>query len=154
MLVAKPQESSIGYSEPLHIAEGDMVELIYSGAGSHHSIAELEVTVDGTVSIYSYYSVVDSKDATPKFAGPCTVRAKGTDILNHAMLTVAIHRGGPNTPSAVPTNAAVIPEDANGQFQVILESSTDTITWSPAMPGSYGGSTQKRFFRTRIVKTN
>ena len=56
---------------------------------------------------------------------------------------------------AVPTqasNVAVIPEDENGQYEVILESSTDMITWTPANAGTYGGTTTKRFFRTRIVK--
>ena len=56
---------------------------------------------------------------------------------------------------AVPTqagNVAVIPEDENGQYQVILESSTDLITWTVTNAGTYGGTTTKRFFRTRIVK--
>ncbi len=56
------------------------------------------------------------------------------------------------TVPATPANVAVIPEDATGQFEVILESSVDMITWSPANPGTYGGNTASRFFRTRIVR--
>lgn len=56
--------------------------------------------------------------------------------------------------NAIPANAVVIPEDAGGQFQVILESSTDLVNWQAANPGNYGGSTQRRFFRTRIVRVN
>ena len=55
-------------------------------------------------------------------------------------------------PAVTPSNAVVIPNDAAGTFQVILESSTDLITWTAANPGSYSGTTQQRFFRTRIVK--
>ena len=58
----------------------------------------------------------------------------------------------PASPSVTPSNAAVIPVDANGTFTVILESSTDLITWTAANPGDYSGNTTKRFFRTRIVK--
>jgi hypothetical protein len=56
--------------------------------------------------------------------------------------------------NVIPANAVVIPEDAGGQFQVILESSTDLVNWQAANPGNYGGSTQRRFFRTRIVRVN
>jgi len=66
-------------------------------------------------------------------------------------LTFSIQRANSPT-TATPANAVVIPEDATGQYQVILESSTDLITWTAANPGNYGGSTEKRFFRTRIVK--
>ena len=54
----------------------------------------------------------------------------------------------------VSRNVAVIPEDVNGEYEVILESSTDMITWSPANPGNYGGNTAGRFFRIRMEKTN
>ena len=55
----------------------------------------------------------------------------------------------------VPTQSnqiAVVPEDEGGQFDVIMESSTDLITWTQANSGTYGGDTTKRFFRVRITK--
>ena len=51
----------------------------------------------------------------------------------------------------VPSTSVVIPADAAGPVQIILESSTDLITWTAATPGSYGSSTAKRFFRVRAV---
>lgn len=51
----------------------------------------------------------------------------------------------------VPSTSVVIPSDAAGPVQVILESSTDLLNWTPANPGSYGASTVKRFFRVRAV---
>jgi len=53
--------------------------------------------------------------------------------------------------SVIPANAVVIPADSTGSVQIILESSTDLITWTQANPGTYGASTIKRFFRIRAV---
>lgn len=36
-----------------------------------------------------------------------------------------------------------------GQTDVYLEQSSDLITWSQCLPGSYSAATQKRFFRVR-----
>jgi hypothetical protein len=47
------------------------------------------------------------------------------------------------------SNSVVIPADASGPVQVVLESSQDLISWTEAQPGTYGASTQKRFFRVR-----
>ena len=54
----------------------------------------------------------------------------------------------------VSSQVAVIPNDPNGQFEVILESSVDLVTWNVAKPGTFGGDTPRRFFRTRIVRRN
>ena len=53
--------------------------------------------------------------------------------------------------TTVPSTAVVIPTDATGPIDIILESSTDLITWTAATPGTYGSSTTKRFFRVRAV---
>jgi hypothetical protein len=47
--------------------------------------------------------------------------------------------------------SVVIPSDAAGPVQIILESSTDLLNWAVAIPGSYGASTERRFFRVRAV---
>ncbi len=52
----------------------------------------------------------------------------------------------------IPSNAVVIPADAGGPVRVLLESSTDLITWNSAEPGTYGTSTTNRFFRVRTVR--
>ena len=56
-----------------------------------------------------------------------------------------------STTATTPTSAVVIPTDATGPVKIILESSTDLVTWTEANPGSYGVSTTKRFFRVRAV---
>ena len=49
----------------------------------------------------------------------------------------------------LPQNTVVIPTDAGGPVQILLESSIDLLTWSPVSPGTYGASTASRFFRVR-----
>ncbi len=87
-----------------------------------------------------------------QIAGPAVIQLAdpGDASITVTMATLEVTR--PASPSVTPSNAAVIPVDANGTFTVILESSTDLITWTAANPGDYSGNTVKRFFRTRIVK--
>lgn len=51
----------------------------------------------------------------------------------------------------VASQVVVIPQNGTAPADVILESSTDLITWTAATAGSYPTSTAKRFFRVRIV---
>jgi hypothetical protein len=84
-------------------------------------------------------------------SGPVTITLNPFQThIDYAVATLEVTR--PASPSVTPSNAAVIPVDANGTFNVILESSTDLITWTAANPGDYSGNTVKRFFRTRIVR--
>lgn len=53
--------------------------------------------------------------------------------------------------SPTPSNTVVIPSDAAGPVEIILESSVDLVNWTRAEPGEYGASTEKRFFRLRAV---
>lgn len=53
--------------------------------------------------------------------------------------------------TTTPTSSVVIPTDATGPVKIVLESSTDLVTWTEANPGTYGASTTKRFFRVRAV---
>lgn len=58
------------------------------------------------------------------------------------------------TPSAnllVPTASVVIPSDATGPVQIVLESSADMVNWSAALPGTYGSTYTNRFFRVRAI---
>ena len=57
-----------------------------------------------------------------------------------------------STVSTIPSNAVVIPSDSSGPVQIILESSEDMVNWNSANPGTYGASTNERFFRIRAVQ--
>ncbi|MGK0184420.1 MAG: hypothetical protein ACI9R3_000186 [Verrucomicrobiales bacterium] len=57
------------------------------------------------------------------------------------------------TASTQTGQTVVIPEDANGDVEIILESSKDLINWTAANPGTYNSeTTDQRFFRVRAVK--
>jgi len=53
--------------------------------------------------------------------------------------------------SNLPSNTVVIPTDASGPVEIIMESSKDLVNWTRAEPGTYGADTPKRFFRVRAV---
>ena len=69
---------------------------------------------------------------------------------NHPCL-VTLEIETPVTTSYVPANAVLIPSDATGPVQILLESSSDLVNWTGALPGTYGASHSNRFFRVRAL---
>ncbi len=120
---------------------------VYEGAQ-----ARVLFTVAGETRWAPLFAIQGSSFIPFEIAGPASIALRPPDesTQNYAIATLEVTR--PASPSVTPSNAAVIPVDANGTFTVILESSTDLITWTAANPGDYSGNTVKRFFRSRIVK--
>ena len=56
-----------------------------------------------------------------------------------------------NSSPGLPSNTVVIPTDASGPVEIVMESSKDLVNWTRAEPGTYGTDTPKRFFRIRAV---
>jgi hypothetical protein len=146
--------SDTRYSDTITLGAGDSAKTVYCSNSGSYSI-EFELTIGALTfnipqSITAQYSTI----GTPIIAGPATIRLKvyGLSAVP-TIATLSITRAN-SVANVIPANAVVIPEDAGGQFQVILESSTDLLNWAAANPGSYGGSTAKRFFRTRIARIN
>ncbi|MBB5038283.1 hypothetical protein [Prosthecobacter dejongeii] len=141
------------FSESVILKAGDCSRILYTGYDTE-GVTSSGVTVEVTIgqSVFGY--PLSGATATLVIAGPATLRLKKNSPFSPAagLVTLGITRAL-TAENAVPSNAVVIPNDATGQFQVILESSTDMITWTAALPGTYGGSTEKRFFRTRIQRT-
>jgi hypothetical protein len=54
--------------------------------------------------------------------------------------------------NTISATSVVVPANAVGDVDVLLEQSTDMITWTQCLPGTYNASTQKRFFRVRAVE--
>ena len=95
----------------------------------------------------------DAQSPIP-LVGPATitvVAGVANRILGMKVVKTVTAAAQSNDQAGTPSNAVVIPADATGPVQVVLESSTDLITWTGATPGSYGTSTTKRFFRVRAV---
>jgi hypothetical protein len=51
-----------------------------------------------------------------------------------------------------PTSLLVIPENSTGNYNIVVETSSDTATWTPFHSQTVSAADAKRFFRTRIVK--
>lgn len=134
------------YSQILTLQSGENAKLIHlTGNAEFQHTLHVQFDGDGEwrrfdPSVYSLQNFT--------VVGPAAIRLSNSTSMP-AVASFEVNRKADVT---VPVASVVIPEDAAGQFQVILESSTDTITWTQAQPGTYGGSTVKRFFRTRIVK--
>jgi hypothetical protein len=52
---------------------------------------------------------------------------------------------------AGPTTILVLPENATGNYNLLVESSTDSINWIPFHSGTVNSDTAERLFRVRIV---
>ena len=52
----------------------------------------------------------------------------------------------------ISSTSVVVPSNATGDVDVLLEQSNDMITWTQCLPGTYNSSTVKRFFRVRAVE--
>ena len=52
---------------------------------------------------------------------------------------------------AGPTTVLVLPENATGNYNLVVESSTDSINWIPFHSGTVNSDTAERLFRVRIV---
>jgi len=68
-----------------------------------------------------------------------------------AVVTLKITRA--NEVNAVqPTSVLVIPENSTGNYDIVVETSDDTATWTPFHSQTVLATDPKRFFRTRIVR--
>lgn len=93
-----------------------------------------------------------------KIAGPATLTLslpgqQDMTVGEGCLLTYKVTDNSTSSTALSPLagTAVVIPSDATGPVQIILESSTDLLNWATATTGSYGASTQRRFFRVRAL---
>lgn len=93
------------------------------------------------------------KYPAPVIVGPATINLLSNERFQEANdgQAVLIYVVTSAVASSTPSNTVVIPSDAAGPVEIILESSVDLVNWTRAEPGEYGASTEKRFFRLRAV---
>ena len=82
-------------------------------------------------------------------SGPATVSLSLQTAGGDGFVTFKVFD---NVSENTPSTAVVIPTDATGPVNIILESSADLVNWTAALPGTYGTSTTNRFFRVRAVR--
>lgn len=90
-----------------------------------------------------------NQDNLPVIAGPATIRLANYSNISPALSTFSIKRA--NTPQTTPSQVVVIPDDGQGDREVLLESSTDMVTWTPTQAGLFNSNNAARFFRVRII---
>lgn len=54
--------------------------------------------------------------------------------------------------STTPLNIISLPDDNNGDVEILIESSTDLLSWTPVYSGSAGTSNNAAFIRTRLIQ--
>ena len=124
------------------VPNGKLAEIV-CGYGSIKIFRQVDGIYDGRFGFLQ----LDARSQFPYYVcGPCKIENNDNAVL----LTLRL-KDNISTTTTTPTSAVVIPTDATGPVNVILESSTDLVTWTAANPGTYGASTTKRFFRVRAV---
>jgi hypothetical protein len=131
--------SAYAPSEILVLNQGDTAKCVFSYCNTPNQVF-MEFTTNSVI-----YEIIAPTNAV--IAGPATIRIKAYNAGgNKGIATFSITRAGLASPPAA------IPQEAGTTWNVILESSSDLINWTPTNPGEYGGTEPKRFFRTRMVK--
>jgi hypothetical protein len=130
----------------LDIATNQVAEVVshpYTGSGASVSVIKdgLAVPISPIVTINNpgfFQPVI--------VAGPASIRLVSEVPGDQGFCTIKV------TPETFPPgNTLVIPADSKGAA-VILESSTDLISWSSASPGVFTNLTANLFFRLRAER--
>jgi hypothetical protein len=156
-LLANYQTITTDAPDPINISipAGQVLEIVnFTNSGPSGSSGTLDLLFSGITQRVATAVAVGSTSTGARgstFVGPATLQlhAAGGGIL---CLTHKLFDNSTDIAATAPSNSVVIPADAAGPVQIILESSTDLITWTAANPGTYGSSTSKRFFRVRAVR--
>lgn len=147
-------ESGVVEPKTITVPDGKVLEVVYfNNNDTNNNPVGVEFTIDdrplrwnGTLT-----GLILPGPATLKLALP--LGSTNPPPTYSAIVVYRLTDNPDNGAQQSPFNgsAVVIPEDASGPVEIILESSTDLVNWTAANPGTYGSSTEKRFFRVRAV---
>ena len=131
------------------------VEISPTGSQPANLTANLPSNYYASGNTLAFLSVSQPSVASPLvFCGPGTlVFSSGNStqgVLGIKLTTTTISSPGTVLGSGLPSTAVVIPSQTTGPVNIILESSTDLVNWTPTSPGTFGGNNStNRFFRVR-----
>jgi hypothetical protein len=141
--------------DPLIISSNETANVIFVGGASSAGViyqrtggSSTTITLQSSTSSGGGGSV--SSVSPLPLVGPATITiASGAGtVLGIRIVNTDLTSSGT---SSIPSTAVVIPQDATGPVQIILESSRDLINWNAATPGTYGSNATNRFFRVRAI---
>ena len=142
--------------ESLTTNPNDLIELVgfTRGLDTQNFRPKIEFEGWGTYWLASISKVHDRNDgdvyvSTPvpigdKFVGVTKVTILGASATLKITNASEINKVGP-------TSILVLPENARGNYDLIVESSSDSVTWTPFHSQAVQSVTAKRLFRVRIV---
>jgi hypothetical protein len=143
LAIARPS-SSVSVLVP----EGNIIEF---GTPLGSWSASVSVSLDFGGGATKSSATLDLVAPTARYVGPVTLTASlGGNVSGFISIPYRITNS--ISASVIPSNAVVIPTNATGNVQIILESSTDLVNWISATSGTYSSSTQSRFFRVRAIQ--
>jgi hypothetical protein len=141
--------ASGGSSSSLSVRTGQTARIVFAYL-QEATFNQLSVSVGGN----QFSLPVLGNEATVKLpivvVGPGTITLAGGGTGYRGFCTIEVSSADD---SFVPSNAVVIPIDSGGPVNIILESSADLVTWTAALPGTYGANVTNRFFRVRAQRT-
>lgn len=154
-LVATAPVAGIGLSTPLVVPANQVAKLLhaYSPPEANPDGDETRTPIIIVTINTNTFEYVQKLDLT--VAGPATIqlKVKNTNTYFQDACTVyATFQITGNDPQMTPSTAVVIPTDATGPVNIVLESSPDLVNWTGALPGTYGTSSTNRFFRVRAIR--
>jgi hypothetical protein len=140
------------------ISAGALVEIVGYSAWDGANGCSIELTLANGDTTSSYIFGGLSNPTPPirgqKFFSLTQVRIFSAAIPEQPILAAVTLKITPaaEIDSAGPKTVLVIPEGSTGDYDVVIESSGDMVTWTPMHSQTVAGSGPKTFFRTRIVK--
>jgi hypothetical protein len=134
-----------------YLVEVIVLELIDGNGTPPHKKAYIKMDCEAEEYPFSLTLHAEEIPKTlPTFLGPLDVQLwANTSSESKAYAVLKITE--PSQSEIIPKNTVVIPADASGPVEIILESSEDLITWTPSDAGAYGKGRAKRFFRVRSL---
>lgn len=134
----------------LAVEPHQIVALLYANGKTNGICCELKLTNGITVRPLLPPAGSSFQQGQMTLTGVTNIFICG-DTSEPSAFTFSITTPSQSSPSQLPANSVVIPTDATGPVQIVLESSSDLVSWNAALPGSYGNTYSNRFFRVRAV---
>jgi len=129
----------VGFTRGLDI-ENNTPKIDFEGWGPYY-LASIQRRYERNVGYHYMSTPVPIGD---KFVGVTKVS------IFHAAATLKITKAS-EINKVGPTSVLVLPENATGNYDLIVESSSDSVTWTPFHSQAVQSDTAKRLFRVRIV---
>ena len=142
--------------KPLVTNPNDLIELVgfNRGLDTEDHIPKIDFEGGGSYYLSSIKKVYDRNNGYQYISTPIPVGDKFIGVTKvsifYASATLKITRAS-EINKVGPTSVLVLPENATGNYDLIVESSSDSVTWTSFHSQAIQSDTVKRLFRVRIV---